>query len=76
MAVDSNDGLSDRIRTSAEALENAVLPEARVVHTRPDTPPTAEVQPLPEGVACEPVSGKSPAQWAYERLILYIKNFE
>ncbi|WP_240453820.1 DUF6173 family protein [Chachezhania antarctica] len=24
----------------------------------------------------EAASGKSPAQWAYERMILYIKNFE
>ena len=34
------------------------------------------MQPLPEAVAAEPVEMKSPAQWAYERLILYIQNFE
>lgn len=34
------------------------------------------MEPLPEGLAAQPVAAKSPAQWAYERLILYIKNFE
>ncbi|MGV6850342.1 MAG: DUF6173 family protein [Marinibacterium sp.] len=31
--------------------------------------------PIPETLK-QPVTEKSPAQWAYERLILYIKNFE
>ena len=70
------DGVTDKIRTSVEAAENAVLPEARVVHVVPGTPPTPEIEPLPAGVASRPFEGKSPAQWAYERLILYIKNFE
>ncbi len=39
-------------------------------------PPTAEQKPLPEAVANTPVEAKSPAEWAYERLILYIQNFE
>lgn len=39
-------------------------------------PPTAEQKPLPEAVADTPVEAKSPAEWAYERLILYIQNFE
>ncbi len=29
-----------------------------------------------EGEASPPQKAKSPAQWAYERLILYIRNFE
>lgn len=68
--------LIDEIQTSAEVHENSALPRARVVHTSPDAPPTCEEQPLPVAVASEPVEDKSPAQWAYERLILYIKNFE
>lgn len=68
--------LTDQIQTSAEAHEASALPCARVVHTRPGAAPTAEMQPLPEAVAAEPVEDKSPAQWAYERLILYIQNFE
>ena len=30
---------------------------------------------MPEGLK-KPVTQKSPAQWAYERMILYIQNFE
>lgn len=68
--------LTDQIQTSAEAMEATVLPCARVVHTSKDAPRTAEMEPLPECVAAQPIAAKSPAQWAYERLILYIKNFE
>ncbi len=38
--------------------------------------PTTEQTPLPDAVARTPMDAKSPAQWAYERLILYIRNFE
>ena len=31
---------------------------------------------MPEQVTQKPVKQKSPAEWAYERLILYIQNFE
>ncbi|MEM9434298.1 MAG: DUF6173 family protein [Pseudomonadota bacterium] len=63
------------IETTAELVEAEALPRARAVHTR-DVSPTPEQQPLPEAVARKPLSEKSPAEWAYERLILYIKNFE
>ncbi len=68
--------LTDEIRTTAEAHEASALPRARVVHTLPDAPKTAEMCPLPRAMAAEPLEDKSPAQWAYERLILYIQNFE
>ncbi|MEZ5777587.1 MAG: DUF6173 family protein [Paracoccaceae bacterium] len=68
--------MTDLIQTSAEVHEASALPCARVVHTSPDAPPTAEMEPLPEGLGPEAIASKSPAQWAYERLILYIKNFE
>jgi len=68
--------MADEIHTTVEAMEAAVLPEAGVARTRADAPRTAELQPLPEDIACQPVGDKSPAQWAYERLILYIRNFE
>jgi hypothetical protein len=62
------------IRTSVEAAENAVLPELREVHADPDRPcaGTADIPPALR----TPPEGKSAARWAYERLILYIKNFE
>ncbi|OJY31798.1 MULTISPECIES: DUF6173 family protein [Gemmobacter] len=66
----------DEIATSAEVLEASALPCAHVVHADPDAPETAEQQPLPAAVARKPVEQKSPAEWAYERLILYIRNFE
>ena len=73
--------MTDEIKTSAEVMENAALPCAPlpcagVVHADPDAAPTAEQQPLPAALARQPVEEKSPAQWAYERIILYIRNFE
>lgn len=62
------------INTSAELAEADALPHAHAVHTCPET--TAECKPLPAAVTRKPVHEKSPAEWAYERMILYIKNFE
>lgn len=62
-----------QIDTTAEYAENAALARCHEVHADPDTPCTD----VPEGLTDENVvAGKSPAQWAYERLILYIQNFE
>ncbi len=52
------------------------MPEARVLHADPDSPRTAEQIPLPSAVTDKPLGQKSPAEWAYERLVLYIQNFE
>lgn len=61
------------IETTAEYVENAVLARCHEVHVDPNTPCTE----IPENLIKENVGGaKSPAQWAYERLILYIQNFE
>lgn len=51
-------------------------PRAHTVTCSEAGPVVVEDQPLPAKVAETPVEQKSPAQWAYERLILYIKNFE
>ncbi|PID36483.1 MAG: hypothetical protein CR993_05300 [Rhodobacterales bacterium] len=51
-------------------------PPACVAKCDEDAPLTAEQVPLPQAVAKKPYQDKSPAQWAYERLILYLKNFE
>lgn len=45
-------------------------------HSDPAEADGAETEPLPEGVKKKPVEQKSPAEWAYQRLILYIQNFE
>ena len=63
-----------QIDTSAEVLENDILPKTREVHTDPDAPCVSETA-LPKALV-EPSDKKSPAQWAYERIILYIQNFE
>ena len=63
--------------STAEAMEAYAMPCRRgAVHADPTTPPSAEQLPLPDAVARTPLAEKSPAQWAYERLILYIKRFE
>lgn len=65
--------MQDKIETSAEAAEAAALPRCYEVHADPDN--TSGAKDLPEPLR-KPVDSKSPAQWAYERLILYIQNFE
>jgi len=50
--------------------------ERRAAHTEPGEADTPENAPLPKGVTKKPINQKSPAEWAYERLILYIQNFE
>ena len=68
--------MDNEIQTTAELVENQHMPRSRVVHTDPAAPASPEQQPLPSAVARKPVEEKSPAEWAYQRLILYIKNFE
>lgn len=67
--------MNDDIRTSVEAMEDAILPEAYAVHTDPGAPKSPEQQPLPSALQA-PAGPKSKAQWAYERLVLYIQHFE
>ncbi len=62
------------IDTSAELLENDILPKIKEVHTDPDAQ-CASAGDLPSALT-EPATKKSAAQWAYERIIMYIQNFE
>jgi hypothetical protein len=64
----------DVIATSAEMAENAVLPTIHEVHADPERQGACP-DDLPAALR-EPAGSKSPARWAYERLILYIQNFE
>lgn len=63
--------MGETIKTSAEAEEAAALPR-RYEASAAD----GGKKDLPAAVAGKPVQKKSPAEWAYERLILYIQNFE
>jgi hypothetical protein len=65
--------MDDEINTSAEAHESNAIPRRHEVHADPEVGNGEEV---PEGLRRKPMDQKSPAEWAYERLILYIKNFE
>ncbi|WP_226782006.1 DUF6173 family protein [Oceaniglobus trochenteri] len=67
--------MNDPIQTTAEAAEAAAMPRAHAVHTDPDRD-CAEKAPLPQGAAKRPLAEKSAAEWAYQRLILYIQHFE
>ena len=67
--------MSEEIKTAAEAVEAEALPRAHEVHCEPGARNAGD-QPVPKGVAKVPAEQKSPAQWAYERIIMYLKNFE
>ena len=68
--------MSDAIKTTAEAIEAAALPEAYAVHVDAESTHRVQQSPLPAGAAQKPLEQKSPAEWAYERIVMYIKNFE
>jgi len=51
-------------------------PCGKAVHANPDAAASAEQKPLPKALTKKPIGQKSPAEWVYERLILYIQNFE
>lgn len=59
-----------------KAGKDAALPKARAVHADRAAPKTAEQKPLPAKIARKPVEEKSPAEWAYERIVLYLRDFE
>ncbi|TNF20998.1 MAG: hypothetical protein EP318_08990 [Rhodobacteraceae bacterium] len=62
------------ISTTAEAAEAAAIPRRIEVSAIDDDP--AGDCPQQDCVNERPVATKSPAEWAYERLVLYIRDFE
>lgn len=68
-------GRSDQVKTAAKAVEGGALPRVHEVHADLATP-NAGNNAVSSGVAKTPVQKKSQAQWAYERLIIYLKNLE
>ena len=67
--------MDDKIETTAELAEADALPRCQEVHTNPN-PDKGCLEQRSEKLRKEPIAQKSPAEWAYERLILYIQNFE
>ena len=66
--------MTDEIATTAEAHEAAAMPRKVDIHT--DDPDHCGEQPLPDTLRARSLDQKSPAEWAYERIILYIQEFE
>ncbi len=64
----------NQIDTSAELSEDAVIPMIKEVLSE-GAKGRAITGELPAALKESPQK-KSPAQWAYERIILYIQNFE
>lgn len=67
--------MDGKINTAAEAAEADAMPRLHEVHSDPARPNAAQ-QAIPKGMTNTPAARKSPAQWAYERVVLYLKNFE
>lgn len=65
--------MDEMIATSAEAAEAAALPCVHEVHADPEA--KAGLTGVPAAMQ-QVEERKSAARWAYERLVLYIKNFE
>jgi len=68
--------MDNKIKTTAEALEASALPQAFSVHVSDCGETVAQNQPLPSALALKAIEDKSPAEWAYERMVLYIQEFE
>ena len=62
--------MGEEVSTTAEALEAAAMPRAHAVRLDPEAQ-GVEDAPVP---ALRPA--RSPAEWAYRRLVLYIARFE
>ncbi|MEQ9258967.1 MAG: DUF6173 family protein [Roseovarius sp.] len=66
--------MDNEIKTTAEVAENDARPRCHEVHADPDA--CQGGRDVTEGVTLTGSEDKSEAEWAYERLILYIRNFE
>lgn len=67
--------MDNEIRTAAELVEADALPCIYEVHDDPARRNACD-QTVPKGVTKTPVTQKSPARWAYERVVIYLRNFE
>jgi hypothetical protein len=76
VAEKDNVRMGGGIRTTAEAVEDAALPEAYSVQITAGGELRASRDPGPEAFGRKPRPHKSEAEWAYERIVLYIQRFE
>lgn len=68
--------MSVEYNVTARLRTEPVLPDAGVFRSDCPEEDCAERTPLPAAVAARPTDQKTPAEWAYERLVLYIQKFE
>ena len=68
--------MSEGHEVGARFQTEPIMPEAEVVRIDWPEGDCAERQPLPPAVAAKPQDSKTPAEWAYQRLILYVQKFE
>ena len=68
--------MDNKIKTTAEAIEGAALAELYAVQVDKDGNAQTENQVIAPGAGQRPVEQKSPAEWAYERIVMYIQKFE
>jgi hypothetical protein len=66
----------NQVKTAAEAAEAAALQHNYSVRLNSDGQMEKQYQPIPKSVAKKRRADKSPAEWAYERIVMYIQQFE
>lgn len=65
-----------QVKTAAEAAETAALQLNYSVRLNAEGQMEKHYQPIPKSVAKKRPAEKSPAEWAYERIVMYIQQFE
>ena len=68
--------MSIEYEVGAKLRTEPVLPDAGVFRADCAEGDCAEKTPLPAKVAARSTDQKTPSEWAYERLVLYIQKFE
>ena len=68
--------MTEVIKTTAEAAEDAALPERYAVRMKSNGSIVRENQVVTPKTHGKKLEQKSPAEWAYERIVLYIQKFE
>nr|WP_325253616.1 DUF6173 family protein [Amylibacter sp.] len=68
--------MDNKIKTTAEALEGAALAEFYSAHVDRDGQTKTENQVVPAAANGRQMAQKSEAEWAYERIVMYIQKFE
>jgi hypothetical protein len=66
----------EQVKTAAEAAESEALQLNYSVRLNAAGQMEKQYQPIPKSVAKKRPADKSPAEWAYERIVMYIQQFE